>query len=53
MRLFVAISSSEFDGSIIPRTFGVNLCGELKVLDMLAETFALWSQNLQVTCIKP
>jgi hypothetical protein len=48
MRLFVAIASFEREGSIVPYALGLKLCGEHKVLDLLADTFALWSQNLQV-----
>ncbi len=48
MRLFMAIAGIENDGSTTPCTFGLKLCGESQVLALLAETFALWSQNVQV-----
>jgi hypothetical protein len=48
MRLFVAMSGSEHQGVINPCVVGLKICGEYKVLALLAETFALWAQNLQV-----
>ncbi len=48
MRLFVAMSGTEHQGVIKPCAVGLKICGEYKVLALLAETFALWAQNLQV-----
>jgi len=49
MRLFIAMSGTEHQGVIKPCAVGLKICGECKVLALLAETFALWAQNLQVT----
>ncbi len=49
MRLFVNMSATEHQGVIKPCALGLKFCGECKVLALLAETFALWAQNLQVT----
>jgi hypothetical protein len=47
MRLFVAMSGNDVDGSTRPCLESLKICGESKVLSLLAETFALWSHNLQ------
>jgi hypothetical protein len=51
MRLFVATSVNSDGGSGRPcvNMVGLKLCGESKILVLLAETFAIWAQNLQVT----
>jgi hypothetical protein len=51
MRLFVAISVNSDGGSGRPcnNMVGLKLCGESNLLVLLAETFAIWAQNLQVT----
>ena len=49
MRLFIAMSGTEHQGVTKPCAVGLKICGECKVLALLAETFALWAQNLQVT----
>ncbi len=48
MRLFVAMSGTEHHGMIKPCAVGLKISGEYKFLALLAETFALWAQNLQV-----
>jgi hypothetical protein len=49
MRLFVAMSGSDVGGSTRPCVESLKICGESKVLALLAETFALWAANLQAT----
>jgi hypothetical protein len=48
-RLFVAVSVNKIEGSVRPWAESLKHLGESKMLTLLAETFAVWAHNLQVT----